>query len=443
MLDFWADKLSLTLEQLRSKDRDLRQELEDIDKRITKNPKAANAATMERISHITAWLDTTSAPADQAGHSTMDGGFHTGETGAESRDKNLAFGQYLQAVCASSAPSGQRYGMFDGGRVYRNILEPEARSTGLNKSQRSTGGFLVGVDMSREIFSKAHQTSKIWSRIRTIPISGNSNGLKLNTVDESSRADGSRIGGVRGYWIGEGSEKTASKPKFGQFQLSLKKLVVLIWTTDELLQDAAALGEFISTAASQEIGFKLDDGVINGTGAGQLLGLLNADALIAVSKESGQLADTIIYDNILQMVSQFWAAGFDNAVWLANQIIIPQLYAMNLAVGTAAVPVYSPANGSIGSKASLFVRPILFVEQAASLGDRGAIILADLSQYVGITKGGIQSAVSMHVSSAFVNDEQVFRFVFRCDGQPAWSSSLAPYKGSDSIGPYVTIEERT
>ncbi len=269
-------------------------------------------------------------------------------------------------------------------------------------------------------------------------------GLRLPTLDETSRADGSRAGGIRGYWISEGEEKTSSKPKFGTLELSLKKLVVLSYTTDELLQDAAALGEFMVKAASEEIGFKLDEGVVNGTGAGQLLGILNAAALVSVAAEGGQVAKTIVYENILNMVSQFWAAGFENSVWLANQNIIPQLFAMNMAIGTSGAAVYSPANGSAGSKSTLFGRPILFVEQAATLGTVGDIILMDPSQYVGITKGQIQSASSIHVQ--FTADETVFRFVFRCDGQPMWASSLTPYKDASTtrpVSPYVALETRS
>ena len=365
-----------------------------------------------------------------------DGGFQS-----QSEARYLKYGQYLQAVAAAGSPAGVRYGQFDSGKVYRNILEPETRAaTGMGESIPSTGGFLVGSDMASEIFMKVHQTSKVWDRVRQIPISTNANGIKIPTLDEISRANGARAGGILGYWIGEAGTKTASSPKFGALELSLKKLVILAYTTDELLQDAAALGEFMVRAASEEIGFKLDDGVLNGTGSGQLLGLNNANALVTVEKENGQTADTIVYENILQMIAQFWAAGFENAVWLGNQNIIPQLYAMNLAVGTAAVPVFSPANGSSGSKSTLFGRPIIFIEQAPTLGDKGDLILADLTQYVGIVKGGIQAAQSIHLE--FLSDQTIFRYVFRVDGQPMWSDSLTPYKGSDSISPYVVIEAR-
>ena len=440
-LNFNDDKRNLTARQMHKRGVDLLEELRAIDEKITEKPESCTTDMSRRIADIGDWLDSNKRHEASVPYEPVDGGFYPIPSSNEQQDKYLRYGQFLQAAAASSTPAGVRYGEFDSGRTYRNILEPDTRAaTGMGESIPSTGGFLVGSDMAADIFLKVHKTSKIWDRVRQIPISSNANSLKLPTLDETSRANGSRAGGILGYWISEAEEKTKSKPKFGALELSLKKLVVLAYSTDELLQDAAALGEFMVRAASEEIGFKLDDGVLNGTGSGQLLGLNNANALVTVSKENGQTADTIVYENILQMVAQFWAAGFDNAVWLANQNVIPQLYSMNLAVGTAAVPVFSPANGSSGSKATLFGRPIIFVEQAPTLGDSGDLILVDLSQYVGITKGGIQSASSIHLE--FLTDQTIFRFIFRCDGQPMWSDSLTPYKGSDSISPYVVIEAR-
>jgi len=62
------------------------------------------------------------------------------------------------------------------------------------------------------------------------------------------------------------------------------------------------------------------------------------------------------------------------------------------------------------------------------LGTAGDIILADLSQYLLITKGGPQLASSIHVM--FIYDETTFRIVFRCDGQPAWNSTLTMKDGT-------------
>lgn len=52
---------------------------------------------------------------------------------------------------------------------------------------------------------------------------------------------------------------------------------------------------------SEEFGFKVDDAIINGTGAGMPVGILNSKALVTVPKEPGQAAGTITVQNIVNM----------------------------------------------------------------------------------------------------------------------------------------------
>jgi HK97 family phage major capsid protein len=68
--------------------------------------------------------------------------------------------------------------------------------------------------------------------------------------------------------------------------------------------------------------------------------------------------------------------------------------------------------------------PMIAVEQAATVGDLGDIVLVNLDQYILIDKGGIEQASSIHVN--FVNDETAFRFVYRVDGQPIDATVVTP-----------------
>src|ERR1017187_3567806 len=94
-----------------------------------------------------------------------------------------------------------------------------AGPAGLNEAIPSEAGFLVQKDFSAELLMRMYQTGDILSRCRKLPLSGNSNGIKINAIDEDSRADGMRWGGVLAYWINEAAIKTGSKPKFRRVQL--------------------------------------------------------------------------------------------------------------------------------------------------------------------------------------------------------------------------------
>lgn len=147
--------------------------------------------------------------------------------------------------------------------------------------------------------------------------------------------------------------------------------------------------------------------------------------------------EKITVENIVKMWSRLWTRSIGSAFWYVNQEIQPLLY--SLKVGDR--PVYIPAGGlSETPYATILGRPVVPLEQCPALGDVGDIILADLGQYMLIDKGGIDAASSIHVR--FLFDECVFRFVYRCDGQPIWSKPITPYKGSATLSPFVTLAAR-
>jgi HK97 family phage major capsid protein len=318
----------------------------------------------------------------------------------------------------------------------RNMDARLKAPTGLSEGVPADGGFLVQTDFATALLEKTFASSDLLSRVFKMPISANSNSIKIPAVSDASRADGSRFGGIRAYWMNEAGSKTASAPSFKQVALELKKLVGYTTCTDELLEDAPALESWIMQAFAKEFDFKLADAIVNGDGAGKPLGILNSPCLVTVTAETGQGASTIVAENIIKM----WASRFGtNYVWLINQNIEPQLYTMALAVGSGGVSVYMPAGGLSGAPyGTLFGKPVIPCEQAATLGTAGDIILADLSQYVMISKGNMQSASSIHVN--FQTDQTAFRFVYRCDGQPMWDAYLTPYKGSTSYqSPFICL----
>lgn len=341
-----------------------------------------------------------------------------------------SLGEQLQAVVhAAKNPYGTDP------RLLQNLA-----ASGLNETIGSDGGFLVQTDFSSDLLKRTYENGQIAQRCRKVPISANANGLKINAVDETSRANGSRFGGVQAYWENEADATTASKPKFRKMEMYLKKLMGVCYATDELLADAVALGSVTSQAFSEEFAFKVDDAVFEGGGAGQPLGFMNSASLVTVAKESGQAANTVVVENVFKMRSRLWPRSRANSVWLINQDIEPQLHGMTLG-STGQTPVFMPAGGVSGTPFdTLYGRPIIPVEFASTLGTVGDIALVDLTQYLLIDKGGMNSASSVHVR--FLNDEMTFKFSLRIDGQPIWNSALTPFKGSNTQSPFVVLATR-
>jgi hypothetical protein len=42
----------------------------------------------------------------------------------------------------------------------------------------------------------------------------------------------------------------------------------------------------------------------------------------------------------------------------------------------------------------------------------------------------------------FLYGENTFRFTYRINGAPTWRTSIAPYKGSLAVSPFVTLDAR-
>ena len=349
----------------------------------------------------------------------------------EKRDSFASHGEFYQAVMRAGTP---------GGSVDPRLSTRAA--TGMGEGVPSDGGFLVDQDMAAGILTNVWNDGPILPLVNKITLSGNKNGIKLNGLDETSRADGSRAGGIRAYWKAEAASGTAAEPTFRQIELNLNKLFALAYSTDELLDDVQALAQMIDSGFKSEIEFKLIDAIVNGSGAGQPLGILNSGCMVSITKETGQAADTIVYENVLKMWSRLMASSRPNSVWIINQDCEPQLHQMSLAIGTGGAPVYLPQGGISGQPyGTLFGRPVVPIEQCPTLGDTGDIMLGDFSKYIACDKGGIKNDVSMHVQ--FLTDQQVFRAIYRFDGQPILSSAITPFSGSsNSLSHFVKLNER-
>lgn len=305
------------------------------------------------------------------------------------------------------------------------------------------GGWLLQSETSIDLMGKGFANSEILKRCakRTLTTA---NKIEIITVKETSRVDGSRGGGVRVYTTAELDAMTQSKTQFEKITIEPFKLTGLYYASDEILADAGFLQQEMSGLFQEEFAFKTQDLAIRGTGAGQALGVKNASCLVSVAKETAQKADTILSENLVKMKSRVFQRNRANLVWIINQDVEPQLYFLTIAIGTggATFPAYIPpgASGNSNLYGTLLGIPCIPVEQCDTLGDKGDIMLCDFSQYYVADKGAMNSASSIHLK--FDYNQTTFRFIYRIDGRPRWTSAVTPYKGSATISPFVTLDER-
>ena len=325
--------------------------------------------------------------------------------------------------------------------VIQEYNRAQMAAAGLNETVGADGGFAVQQDYNDDFESKIATEATLWPLATPVPLSAGSNGVKINQIDESSRATGSRFGGVQVYWEPEATAATAKKPKIKKYELQLAKIMGLGYRTDEVGQDWTASGALMDRAFTSEISFSLDDAALRGTGAGMPLGLLIAPALISVTKEAGQAADTIEAANFYNMFARMPARSKKRAVWYINGDLWPQVFTLQQVIGTGGVPLFIPT-GALGDApgGTILGRPIVEIEQASAPGDLGDVTFLDMAEYLRLEKGGVAKASSLHVE--FLTDQEVFRWILRTNGAPGWSSAITPYKGSFTKSPFVALEAR-
>jgi len=337
-----------------------------------------------------------------------------------------SFGGFLQAVQVAHT----------GGGIDVRLA---AVATGMGEAIGPDGGYAVPVEYASGIEKQMWETGQILSRVSQRPVSGNA--MTFNVINETSRADGSRRGGVLGYWVDEGGAPTASNIKLAQIEMKLRKVAALGYMTEELMQDAPTLDAELAEAFAEELQFQVEDKIVEGSGVGAPLGFLNAACLVSVAKETGQAAASILTVNLSKMWSRLPARSKANMVWLINVDVEPQLDELTIPAGTGAV---EPRFVSYGPEGALRIkgRPVIAVEYCATIGTVGDICAVDLSQYRLIRKKtGIEQASSIHVR--FTQGENTFRAIYRVDGQPLPRAAITPFKGTaNTLSPFVALATR-
>ena len=335
-----------------------------------------------------------------------------------------SIGENLAAIKANTLTFGNADNMYPRLRFLK--------ATGASEGVPQDGGVLLDPTLSSEVLKPIHEDGPFSKAIRWLPVGGNSNSGWINGVDETSRATGSRWGGIRGYRLAEAATKTASKPTFRRIQWELKKYAVVVVGTDELLADAPQFTEIVRVGVSEELNFMVNEDIFDGMGISGPQGFQQSGAMITVTRTD---ANKILGQDISNMYVRQDLRGRNTANWYVSNDAAPQLDNL-FAVGSTAVLYPYASIGADGVK-RLYGRPVITTEFNETLGTAGDIVFADMTQYLGWQKGGVEESTSIHVY--FLSDETAFRFVYRCDGKSAVNTVLTPYKGSTTTAPFVRL----
>jgi HK97 family phage major capsid protein len=303
----------------------------------------------------------------------------------------------------------------------------------------SEGGFLVPEEFRAELLIASLGSAVVRPRARVIPMSSAT--LRFPKIDETSRVS-SVYGGIVVYRTEEGEELVESQAAFGSIKLEATKQTALAHVTNELVKDAPAFGGFIEQTFPEAMAYYEDLDFLLGTGVGEPLGSLNSNntAIISVAKETGQLASTVLWMNIIRMYARMLPSSLGSAVWLASPDVFVELATMALEVGTGGSAVWlTDAHGT--PVLTLLGRPVIMTERApAALGTRGDLSFVDFGMYLIGDRQMMTAASSEHVK--FTSDKTTYRLIARNDGRPWLESPITPHNNSATLSPFVQLETR-
>jgi HK97 family phage major capsid protein len=262
--------------------------------------------------------------------------------------------------------------------------------------------------------------------------------INIPVLDQTATATGQPhwFGGILATWTEEGTSKTQYDATFRQVSLVAHKLVCYTRSSDELLDDSAIALEALLRGPMGFVGainWYEEYAFLQGTGAGQPLGVINAGATITIAAQQAPPAPATIYTDLVNMLEAFLPGA--NGVWYFNQRHLSDLMLANGPAGNASYLWGSMVNGQAPS---ILGYPYILTEKLPGPGTTGSILLADPKYYL----IGDREATTIDTNvwgARFQYDETEWRAVHRVDGQPWLSTPLTLQDGVAQVSPFVIL----
>ena len=392
---------------------------------------------MEGINNSIKSLERLMSAKGEEPQKVYDGALHSGQKKPQDKEEQEArpfasLGEQLKAV----------YNLRRNGVQDQRLIQVNNAVLGSNEGTGADGGFAIQTDFAGVILESALERNSLLQRLDRYTVSSGANSMRWVMADETDISK-SVFGGVQMYWAAEGGTVPATRPKMREVKLDLEKMMGLAYCTEEMMEDAAFMSGFFSTAFSLAADELLTGAVIGGDGVGKPLGYLNSPALVTVAKETSQAAGTFVGNNAVKMLARAMPKNRDRLVWLMHPDMEEQLPALSITSsdGSASKFLWDPEGGIRNFDTQRILgKPVIFDQNCATPGAVGDVMLVDPFQYILLSKGTIKQNWSMHVE--FLTDQMCFRVVFRCNGTPKVNSPLTIKNSTKTRSPFVALADR-
>jgi HK97 family phage major capsid protein len=320
-----------------------------------------------------------------------------------------------------------------------SYLEKEYRSyrtkSSLAENSGVTGGYIVPPEFAQQLLSTAAEENFIRPRAYVQPMgSATLQFPYLDVTTVQSAGTSPFFGGVVLNWTEEAQTRTETEPQFKMLELKAHELSGYAVSSNILLQDASfGLEKFLYTIFGKAIGWYEEFAFLQGNGVGKPLGILNANAAIPVTRNTG---GTFVYADAARMLSRLLPSSQKRGIWVLHPYVIEK--AVQLADSSGRL-VWVPNIGGAQEKVPgyLFNLPIFISEKVPTLGTKGDVMLIDPSLYVIGDRMQIEVAASEHVN--FLKNQMTWRVVERVDGQPWLDKPVTLQDAASTVSPFIVL----
>ena len=301
----------------------------------------------------------------------------------------------------------------------------------------ASGGFLVPTEFLAQLQAVLGEESIVRPRATIIRMRRRQ--IDIPVLDQTGTTSGRPhwFGGMIAYWEEEAALKDITTAEFRKIALVAHKLIMYTRSSNELLDDSAiSLADFLTgpMGFSGCINWNEDYAFLQGTGAGQPLGVIPAGATITVPR-AAQLA--IGFADLANMMESFLPSG--RGVWIITQSAMADLIQMSGPAGNASY-IWQP-NARDGVPGSILGFPVIWSEKVPVIGTAGDVVLADWKYYL----VGDREATTIDTTEYdyWRYDQTSWRAVHRVDGQPWLSQELTYADGATTVSPFVILGDKT
>ena len=282
---------------------------------------------------------------------------------------------------------------------------------GQNYTNNVDGGYCMPNFLVEEIFKK-YVNGGLINKVRKIN-SPNRN-TNVSIVRENGRTRSAGVGGLLGYWVGEGVEKTRSKLQFDQVESKLNKCVVLNYVSDELNFDVPEYEELFKIEAGEEIKKTFERAILYGATATSMEGIFGSPGVVEVAMTTP--TDAQIKEFIIAMAPEC----FKNACWYMSPSMYKNILDLYDDTDSAEVLTFPDNESEFGR---LYGRPIHVLD----VMEEGDLVLIDPTEYL-VLKGTEKFAISADVE--FLTDQTILKLEVKINGLPLWRNKRETQDGT-------------